>query len=344
VELTVAATMVNETNFHQFARGDCVHVGDGSYYCGRGTDAVAADALYAAPDADGDLEIHLTRGGATTKLTDNQLDDAAPHYDQRSDTVVWHRLINDRYQIVSYDLADAEETILTNTSVNDMEPTRFGDATVWQRWVDNNWEIMLLQDDELLQLTSNAVNDIAPTITEDLIMWRTVTADGQVLSLYDRASGNVRVLEDAEIGASLGNPRLMLVFDALTDTGDVVTRGLDPKTGELVPLGTLPVPLPEELPDTDQTGETRALIQSKLSPGRDEGSDEDDLATTTATSSPPIDTDPNTATNTHTLVIEGEPAATSTEDVSSATTSTTSQAIPDLVIPPPASTSTEGVR
>jgi hypothetical protein len=71
------------------------------------------------------------------------------------------------------------------------------------------------------------------------------------------------VIEDVEAGSRLTNPRMVIVYDAVTENGDVVSVGYDPESGERLTLGTLPAELPERIPESEQTGETRALIQNK---------------------------------------------------------------------------------
>ncbi len=61
-------------------------------------------------------------------------------------------------------------------------------------------------------------------------------------------------------GGSIENPRFVLVYDTKYESGDVETRGYDLKTGEVLELAAVPVSLPEEIPNPEQTGEERALV------------------------------------------------------------------------------------
>ena len=56
---------------------------------------------------------------------------------------------------------------------------------------------------------------------------------------------------------------MVFIYDSLHPNGDVVTKGFDMITREFIDLGAVPKSLPDELPASDSTGETRALIQSK---------------------------------------------------------------------------------
>lgn len=274
---TVIAVVESNSEF-AFTEDECTVVEDGSYYCQKsGTQPVSqADDLVAAPDADGDLEIYLRQKGEERKLTDNLVDDASPFYDVRSNTIVWHRLLNDRYQIVSYDVETKQEEVLTDTRVNNMQPTRSGDITVWQRWVDDNWEIVMFENGTEKQLTDSAQHDIAPSIRGDLVIWNVRTNDGtQSLRTYDISSGVYNDIADEE-GVAVSNPRMVVVYDVVYENGDTVMKGFDLVTGELIPLQQIPGELPEELPEPDSTGETRALV-SPAPPKPEQDSMSEDL-------------------------------------------------------------------
>jgi hypothetical protein len=64
------------------------------------------------------------------------------------------------------------------------------------------------------------------------------------------------------------------------ENGDVVTRGVDLKTGEIVSLEATPAELPEDIPESESTGETRALITSKPSQKEGDSEVEDDPLST----------------------------------------------------------------
>lgn len=268
----ITAPVVNDQNRNQFSVDECVFVGDGSYYCSKKTGeetGVNNKTVLYAPDRDGDQEIFFNSGdGELRQITFNTVDDTAPEYDALSNSIVWQRLINDRYQIVTYDLQKGEEQVLTNTDVNNMEPSREGDSIVWQRWYDNNWEIVLYSNGREEILTDNNVPDIAPDIENGYIIWRQGVANSTQVLVYEIESRTTSVIDDNE-GGQVVNPRFVLVYDTKYDNGDIVTKGFDPATGSVVPLSAQPAEKPVDLPDTDPTGETRALIGNKSS-GREE--------------------------------------------------------------------------
>ena len=225
-EPTPLSVVVEREQEYAFSREECTRIADGSFYCQDvSTASSGRDELVALRDAGGDLEIYLVRDGNRQQLTHNRVDDASPHYDARSETIVWHRLVNDRYQIMSYDLETGEETQLTETSVNDMEPARHGNRTVWQRWVVDNWEIMLREGDTTVQLTESPGHDIDPQVRGELVIWNGRSEGGtQRLMVYDASTGEITTLNDTT-GVSVGNPRFVMMYEAMYENGDVVTKG-----------------------------------------------------------------------------------------------------------------------
>jgi len=259
-------TVESDTHF-SFDKNECTRIEDGTFYCQEQSDKeVLEDSLIAAPDSDGDLEIYLVKNGERYQITQNEVDDASPYYDELSNTIVWHRLLNDRYQIISYDIESGEEKQFTQTKVNNMEPARHGKYTVWQRWVENNWEVILHDGQTETQITNSARHDIAPHIRGPLVIWNSQSNDGsQELRTFDIQSKTQTTIADSE-GVSVSNPRMVVMYEAMYENGDIVTKGFDLVSGKIVPLQALPKQLPEELPNSEPTEEVRALIQNKPEP------------------------------------------------------------------------------
>ena len=334
---------VQTDNMFAFNKNECTEVQDGSFYCQKiSYDTLAENDLFAAPDATGDMEIYVIQNGEQMKITDNAVDDASPYYDTRSKTIVWHRLVADRYQIISYDIETGTEEQITDTSVNNMEPTRNGSYTVWQRWVQNNWEIILLDDGVETQITDSIEHDIAPHIRGDLIIWNVRSSDGtQSLMTYDIGSEVFNEIKDTD-GVSVANPRMLVMYEAQYQNGDTVMKGFDLVTGEVIPIERIPRELPADIPSPETTGEVRALptnpqSEEDLSSDTDLDTDEpvddvvqyaeDDLvltASSTATTTPVVEVadfdldlrpdDSTQGTTTNNVVIE-------------------QAAIPDVVVP-----------
>ncbi len=334
-------TVINDSNYYQFSREECVRVADGSFYCGGAEETpepVFENGLFAAPDSGGDLEIFLRFDGIETQITSNDVDDAAPYYDSHSDTIVWHRLIDDRYQIISYDIESGEEKQLTHGTENNMEPSRYGDLTAWQSWVGNNWEIVLLKKGSTEQLTKSPEHDIAPLIYESFVLWNTTGEDGvQQIAMYDLENEEITLIKD-EDGASVRNPRMVLVYETANEHGDIMTKGFDLESKTVVPLAATPRPTPKEIPESDQTGETRALIQNKSSSKESELLDgvPEPVATSSGSTTPPK-IDPAASTTPETVA----PSATTTNTIVATTSEPT--VIEDVVVPvyePPQATMT----
>lgn len=265
-ESTVAVSSAQSDSEIQFNKNDCVTVSDGSFYCQpkeKMEKVTVDDGFYSLPDDGGDFEIYLKKDGKLNQITFNDVDDSAPYYDAKSNSLVWHRLVDDRFQIISYDLSVNQEVQLTTGSENNMEPTRSGKYTVWQRWNKNNWDIVLYDGTEVRFLSTSPEQDIAPKIKGDYVMWnRLLPTGGQEIQLYDVQNDEYTTISD-EDGGSLSNPRMVLVYESEFQNGDVITKGYDMFTGKITPLSTKPVDLPSKIPLPETTGETKALLQPK---------------------------------------------------------------------------------
>lgn len=260
-----AQSMVNEQNFYQFSRQSCVAVGDGTYHCTSNaeTDIDSSSVVYADNGVGGDLEIFLrTSRGEVREITANDFDDSSPHYDAKSRQVVWQRLIDGRHQIILYDIEAGEETQLTFSRTNNMEPKVSDEGIVWQAWDGNDWEIMYFDGTYTEQITDNVAQDVAPVIEDGYILWSVLGRDEQEARVYSLADGEILTITGHE-GGTIANPRFVLVYDTKFENGDVVTKGFDPLTGLSAPIAARPAPEPIDIPTPDPIGEIRALIQNK---------------------------------------------------------------------------------
>ena len=336
---SVVDAYVLDSDAYTFDQSQCIEVSGGSFYCSTEKNTpveIQEDALYSARDTQGDMEIYFVKNGTTFQVTDNNYDDSAPLFDPKSNSIVWHRLLNDRYQIVSYDVDSGKEELLTDTHSNNMEPARAGDITVWQRWVENNWEIILLQNGVETQLTSNIVPDIGPKINGDYVLWHTTNATGEKkVALYNLNTQSFTSIDDSDDGA-IENPRFILMYDKTSANGDTITKGVDVLTGEVIPLAAAGGTLPDNIPKSDQTGETRALIQQKTNGTKEEQLDFDDSVqnpSVTGTSTPTTTQDLQAPTE---LVVSV--ASSSVEITEESLDATSTSHIEDVVIPPLATT------
>jgi hypothetical protein len=267
IAVTEAQVLVTEDNYYQFNRQACVAIGDGTFHCSVNT-GVRMDmnaVVYAEMGEKLNMEIFLrSSSGEIEQLTSNDYDDTAPHYDAESRQIVWQRLIDDRYQIVLYDLEEGEERQLTFSRSNNMEPKVSDMGIVWQAWDGNDWEIMYFDGTFTDQLTSNSVQDVAPAIDDGYILWSVLGSEEQEAKVYSLASGEILNISGYE-GGIIANPRFVLVYDTKFENGDIITQGFDPSTGLSEPIAAKAADDPIDIPDSDSTGETRALIQNKSS-------------------------------------------------------------------------------
>lgn len=342
----------HNSSAYAFNTNECASVGDGAFYCSSPKEAetFAQDGVFAAPDSDGDLEIFVRLDGKERMITSNTVDDSAPYYDALSERIVWHANYNDRYQIMSYDLNTAEQTKLTSATYNNMEPIAYGDLTLWQAWIHNNWEIIMYDGKETTQLTHNDLHDISPHMRGGYIVWQTQYAEGWKVAVYDQKTKHIEYV-DAEGGSKIENPRFVLVYDSTNDAGDVQTIGYDLDNKTSFTLNSIPASLPDELPEPDQTGETRALIQNKSNTKGNEIEESDIIPTTGTSTEPTIDPVPTldmtststaAASSTHQSVPSVQELV-----VSPLTPSEVSQEvshISDILIPPLQATSSTEVR
>lgn len=352
---------VQDDNSYTFGRDECARVADGSFYCteAKATTSLFEDRVFAGPDRDGDSEIFVEFDGVVSQVTHNSTDDAAPFYDEISHTLVWHRLIDARYQIMSLDLDTHEEKQLTYDNFNNMQPTRHGRMTVWQGWVGNDWEIFTYDGETFSMITDNSVHDIGPSLNGDFIVWQSEEVDGWKVRVFNMSTKQTSTIDDAG-GASIENPRLMLVYDAKHENGDIETRGYDLITGKKVPLNATSSRVPEKIPEPDQTGEKRALITStqlKVKVDEEEEgtttppvtNDEIDGDGTPSTDDsdlviPPLDDEQFFATSTDPLLLSPDDLDSGEEGVTDISTLVVDtyvpqdispeHTIPDLVIPP----------
>jgi hypothetical protein len=196
-------------------------------------------------------------------------------------------------------------------------------------------------------LTDNTTHDIGPRVNGEYIIWQAEEADGWMVNVYDASTKKIERIADAD-GASLENPRVVLVYDAKHDNGDIETRGYDLDTGTSVALGSEAPVLPETLPDPEQTGEERALIAGVTQLKTKVEDEEDDEGLTPIPLLPDISDEngddvvvpPYTATSSATTTVEA--TGTTTPSASGANELVIEALplpdrevlVPDLIIPP----------
>ncbi len=341
--LVEAQPLINDDNYYQFSKTSCVGIGDGTFHCtlNTGSEINAQSVVYAAMGANNNMEIFLkTAKGTVKQLTDNEYDDTSPNYDAESRQIVWQRLIDGRYQIILYDIDEESEAQLTFSRTNNMEPKVSESGIVWQSWDNNDWEVMYFDGKYTDQITKNDLQDVAPAIHDGYILWSLLGGEEQEARVYSLDSGEILNINGYE-GGLISNPRFVLVYDTQYDNGDIVTQGFDPVTGLSAPIAAKPVEDPIDIPDTESTGETKALIQNKSSQKNDFIVTGNSGGSATSTDGNP-DTISTTTSDSSTLNLK----ATSTADYVATSTTPDTEETPfeltdyDLILLPDASADT----
>ncbi len=297
----VPNTIAHTDTHYQFNKAQCVSMGGGAFHCfeeGVASAEITEDALYVDRDSDGDKEVFLRTGDETIQITNNRVDDDAPYFDAVSNTIVWHRLEAGQYAVYSYQ--DKRETLVSEGYGSSMEPHRAGQYTVWQSWIDDRWQVVLHDGVSARVISTGAAQSIAPQVEGAYVIWNITTGTTHAVAVYEIATGLTSVIDDGE-GARVMNPRFVLVYDTKFENGDVITKGYDAETGDLIPLAAAAPIVPKELPSSDQTGETRALLQNKSSSREEFNDDLEPTDSTSIASSTP--TGGGTASTTDALVV-----------------------------------------
>lgn len=331
------STHTTDADRFSFGATECVSLGNGAFQCVRSgeseTVTMANGPLYAAKDVSGDMEIYLSNDSGSRPITQNDYDDDAPSADPVTGDIVWHAQIDDRSQVMHYDSETGAVTRVTKEAYNSMQPAIYDGDIVFQAWIGNDWEIVLIDDADGREiLTDNDSHDITPSITKEYIMWQAFEDGEWVGKVYDRRTEEIETVRGMD-GGKVENPRMIMVFDSTQENGDTDTLGYDPVSGEMVSLAVTPVPQsPERIPEPEPEQEEKALVQPTVTtrtetkqatssdPGNDaNASSTEPSATDTASSTLAI---PNVATTSDDGVPSQNPEVEATP-----------LPIPDLVIP-----------
>lgn len=249
-----------------FKDNECIPTDDGGYYCvasklgiGASTTEAATSRVYAQAGENDDKEIYYEDANGKTQITTNEYDDDSPSYDENSSIILWHALINGRYQIMFYDKSPAGIGFrqLTDTEYNNTNPYISGKSAVWQGWVNNNWEIFYVKDVtapslEIRQITSTVENDMFPHLSEKFITWQSFFEDTWHVFVYDMETGETSQITKTADG-KYENPRFALLFEKRDENGEVKTIGYDIASGQEIPIshGGNSAPAPLSLPQAD---------------------------------------------------------------------------------------------
>jgi hypothetical protein len=251
-----------------FKDSECTPTDDGGYYCvsknlGNTTDStIGAPRVFAEAIEGDDKEIYYEDATGKSQITRNEYDDDAPSYDENSQIILWHALINGRYQIMFYDKNQASTGFrqLTDSDYNNTNPYVSGHGAVWQGWVNGNWEVFYAKDVmapelEVRQITSSERNDMFPHLSEKFITWQSFYEDMWHVFVYDMTTGETSQITKSTDG-KYENPRFALLFEKRDENGEVKTIGYDIASGQEIPIshgGSASSPLiPLSQPDSEK--------------------------------------------------------------------------------------------
>lgn len=270
--------IVTDENFFQFSKQSCVAVGNGTYHCSvnEGTAIDDRAVVFSDLGENGSQEIFIkTADERVQQITDSPYDDTAPYYDAETLQIVWQRFIDGRHQIILYDLRAEEETQLTFGRTNSMEPAVSAAGVAWQMWDGSDWEIMFHNGTFTEALTENETQEVSPVLQDGYVIWTVIGSRSQTAQVYSIETGETATIVNHE-GGEIVNPRFVLIYDTQFENGDVITKRFDPETGFSEAIAAKPAPEPIDIPESESTGEIRALIQNKSSSKEDAASDDTD--------------------------------------------------------------------
>ena len=253
---------VNNKNKYQFSASECSVVESGSFFCVKAESVktdVSQTSVYTDVGPAGFTDIFIKDTSRTSNITSSSYNNSSPFYDSKSNTVVFQTEYQGRHIIESYDVRKKITTRITNGQYNDVLPKRNGDYIVWQRWLNNAWQIVLFDGMSERVITTSAHHNLSPSINEGMILWSTFNSAGEKIGAYYDIATERLVYIDSVVEGRIQNPRFVLVYETVSNNGDIITHGFDPETGLSKPIASLPaVPLPE-IPSPDPVGEVRAL-------------------------------------------------------------------------------------
>ncbi len=226
-----------EENCTLLSGGEFYCISDGVVFRGR---ADRHESITAHEDEFGMKQIVFQEGGHRVRiLTKNDVDDISPVYSGESGLVAWQRNINDRWQIVIYDLESDREIFVTDTDYNNVYPEIHDTTVVWQGWVEDGWEIFYIDlsvyPHNKVRLTDDRYQNMEPRVYGDTMVWRSYRDNEWYLVTYTKSTGHKKAIRT---GKKNTNPRLVLVWDGVDSDGVETLMHFDPLTKRTAPLAS----------------------------------------------------------------------------------------------------------
>jgi|GEM_PF-4769448 len=148
-----------------------------------------------------DWEVFAEKDGKTYQITDNDFDDRFPVDD--GNNIVWQSQINGRWQVFwlnfeSFLAGQHEPRQLTSDKNNNIELQIKKGMIIWRAWLDNNWEIMFFNtnnlDQKIERITNNQEHDLNHSFSNNEIIWETIV-DQEKNSFRAKKEGENWVIE-----------------------------------------------------------------------------------------------------------------------------------------------------
>lgn len=120
-------------------------------------------------------QIFFKRNGAKTFITRDRFNHTSPV--GRGEYVIWIKTVNGAGQIELYHLPTGAKLAITSLSTNQNPRVDEQGRVVWERWVEDRWQIFLFDGYEYNQVTTGDVA-VRPDISADQIIYATQSKSG----------------------------------------------------------------------------------------------------------------------------------------------------------------------
>lgn len=195
-------------------------------------------------------QVYYVVDGKKIFITEGNLNSRQPDADGEYVTFVTD--VNGAGQVFLHHIPSGADVQLTNSSTNLQPEVSSSGMVVWERWIDEGWQIFLFDGKSIKQLTSGDVS-VNADIEGDRVVYARQGGDGEWRAvMYTISSG-----ESQEIARGVEakrprfeNGRVVFGFEKAKKTEDVAT-----------PSGELAVDLPVEGESTS-SGSPSAVLQT----------------------------------------------------------------------------------
>ena len=268
-----------------FSLDDCTFLSDKELYCLSDKNNYRQFSenhidITSYPDKNGIHQIVLRESaGRARVLTDDDVDNTSPVYNKEGALAAWQRYVDDRWQVVIYDLEINEEVFVTKSTFNNISPELSSSAVVWQGWANNGWEIFYADKNEgdwrVRQLTEGGFQNVKPRVFGDNVVWSSYRAGEWHIISYSLKTKKKEVLGT---GKKNIEPRFALIWEDPSRGDNGSLMHLDLSTNRIAPLTEKDKeePKPSPVPNPFESGQTEAVQTPTGRSDYDESDDERD--------------------------------------------------------------------